>query len=237
MSYKDNGYFTKDNLDTYLKELGKEFRRLNGTVMPAEVILIGGAAVLANYGFRNMTTDVDAIVHATSAMKDAVNRVGNKFDLPNGWLNSDFMNTDSYSKKLDEISTYYKTFSNVLEVRTVAAEYLIAMKLKSARKYKNDISDIIGILAEHEQSDSPITIEKIDLAVKKLYGGWESIPRDINTFIYGALRTGNFSKLYQSIKEEEASSRDFLIKFEGEHPGIFDESSADEILEELKKRR
>jgi len=49
--------FTKDNLNTCLKELGKEFRKLNGTKIPAEIILIGGAAILANYGFRdvNMT--------------------------------------------------------------------------------------------------------------------------------------------------------------------------------------
>jgi len=43
--------FTKENLNTYLKELGKEFRKLNGKKMPAEIILIGGAAILASYGF------------------------------------------------------------------------------------------------------------------------------------------------------------------------------------------
>jgi hypothetical protein len=47
--------FSKENLDACLKELGKEFRRLNGTAMPAEIILVGGASVLANYGFRDMT--------------------------------------------------------------------------------------------------------------------------------------------------------------------------------------
>jgi len=34
--------FTKDNLDNCLKELAKEFRRLNGNAIPAEIILIGG---------------------------------------------------------------------------------------------------------------------------------------------------------------------------------------------------
>ena len=33
--------FTKENLDSYLKELAKEFRKKNGTRMPAEIILIG----------------------------------------------------------------------------------------------------------------------------------------------------------------------------------------------------
>ena len=50
--------FTKENLDLYLKELAKEFRRQNGKNMPAEIILIGGASVVINYGFREMTYDM-----------------------------------------------------------------------------------------------------------------------------------------------------------------------------------
>ena len=122
--------FTKENLDICLRELGKEFRKLNGTAMKAELTLIGRAAILANYGFRDSTYDVDAIIQASSAMKDAVNRVGDKFGLPNGWLNADFTRTSSYSPKLAAFSTYYKTFSNVLTVRTISGAYLVAMKLK-----------------------------------------------------------------------------------------------------------
>ena len=47
--------FTKENLDNCLRELGKEFRKLNGTAMKAEITLISGAAILANYGFRDST--------------------------------------------------------------------------------------------------------------------------------------------------------------------------------------
>ncbi|MCQ2421906.1 MAG: hypothetical protein MJ064_02795 [Lachnospiraceae bacterium] len=35
--------FTKENLDSYLKELAKEFRKKNGNRMLAEIILLGGA--------------------------------------------------------------------------------------------------------------------------------------------------------------------------------------------------
>ena len=135
---------TKESLDTCLRELGKEFRKLNGTAMKAEITLIGGAAILANYGFRDNTYDVDAIIQASSAMKDAINRVGDKMGLPNGWLNADFTRTSSYSPKLTAFSTYYKTFSNVLTVRTISGAYLVAMKLMAGRQYKNDISDIAG---------------------------------------------------------------------------------------------
>jgi len=98
----------REDLDLYLKELGKVFKKLNGKAMPAEIIMIGGAAILVNYGFRDMTTDVDAIIHASSAMKEAINHVTDKYELPNGWLNSDFMRTDSYSSKLTQYSKFYR---------------------------------------------------------------------------------------------------------------------------------
>lgn len=62
--------FTKENLNMYLKELAKEYRRRSGKNTPAEIILIGGAAVVINYGFREMTYDTDAIITASSHMKD-----------------------------------------------------------------------------------------------------------------------------------------------------------------------
>ena len=103
--------FTKENLDGYLKELVKEYRRLNGKTMPAEIILIGGASVLTNYGFREMTYDIDAVILAASTMKQAINNVGDRLKLPNGWINTDFRNTNSYSDKLFGASIYCKTFS------------------------------------------------------------------------------------------------------------------------------
>ena len=92
-------------------------------------------------------------------MNDAISEVANKFDLPNDWINTDFIMTKSYSEKLIRYSVYYKSFSNgCLNVRTIKDEYLIAMKLVSGRKYKNDLSDIIGIL----DSNKSITISLIE---------------------------------------------------------------------------
>lgn len=229
--------FTKENLDTYLRELAKEFRRLNGKRVPAEIVLVGGAAILTNYGFRDMTTDIDAIIHAASSMKDAINHVGDKFDLPNGWLNADFMHTVSYSPKLDEFSVYYKSFYGVLSVRTISAEYLIAMKLRSGRKYKNDLSDIIGILAEHEKKSMPITLEKIDAAVENLYGGWDSFPKDSKSFIEDAFKNGDFENIYSSVKNDEIESKDILVDFEQDYAGVAKESNINDILKMLKEKR
>lgn len=232
-----SNYFTKENLDQYLRELAKEYRKLNGKSMPAEIILIGGAAILINYGFRDMTTDVDAIIHASSSMKDAINKVGDRHNLPYEWLNADFMKTISYTPVLNEISVYYKTFSNVLTVRTVSAEYLIAMKLKSGRKYKNDLSDIVGILAEHQKRDHCILLEDISNAVNKLYGGWNMISAESKLFVEEILRQTDFQTLYKSIKSGEKETKEILLSFEQDYPGVTTSNNVNEILENLKKRR
>lgn len=237
MSSEAHNYFTKDNLDAYLKELAKEYRKRNGKNMPAEIILIGGAAILANYGFRDMTTDVDAIIHASSAMKDAINYVGDKFGLPNGWLNADFMKTASYSSKLDQHSVYYKTYSNVLIVRTVAAEYLIAMKLRSGRKYKNDLSDIIGIMAEHEKQATPITKQMISAAVCALYGAWDCIPQDSQEYINDVLNAKNYEEMYISVVDEERTNKATLVEFEQNYPNVANKDNAESIIKSLKANR
>ena len=131
---------------------------------------------MINYGFREATTDIDALIQAASVMKEAINNVGDRYNLPNGWLNTDFKKTGSYTPNLVRCSVYYRTFSNVLTVRTVSSEYLIAMKLRSGRQYKNDLSDIVGVLLEHKKRMTPITYDQIKNAVCDLYGDWEVIP-------------------------------------------------------------
>lgn len=190
--------FTKEKLDECLKELAKEFRRRNGTKTPAEIVLIGGAAILANYGFREMTYDIDAVITASSAMKEAINVVGDRLHLPNGWLNTDFRTTSSYSPKLQQYSQYYRTYSNVLQIRTINAEYLIAMKLMSGRPYKKDLSDIVGILYEQKKMGSPIDYVKIDKAVHDLYGGWEGVSEYAQQVLKAALTSENLSQLLKS---------------------------------------
>ena len=47
-------------------------------------------------------------------MKEAINTVGDRLELPVGWLNTDFAHTKSYTPRLVEYSKYYKTFANIL---------------------------------------------------------------------------------------------------------------------------
>ena len=200
--------FTKDNLDGYLKELSKEFRKMNGSKIPAEIILIGGASVLINYGFREMTYDMDAIIQALSSMKDAINHVGDRMGLPNGWLNTDFMKTTSYTPKLIQYSKYYKTFSNVLKIRTVSAEYLVVMKLMAGRQYKNDLSDVVGILIEQKNAEKEISLESIKRAAGELYEGYENLPELSRNFIEAVYQNSDLSALYEKIRDDEKQNKE-----------------------------
>lgn len=228
---------TKENLDTYLKEVAKRFRKLNGKAIPAEITLIGGASILINYGFRDSTYDVDALIQASSSMKDAINYVTDMLELPNGWLNEDFKNTKSYTPRLVNYSKYYRTFSNVVTVRTITGEYLVAMKLMAFRQYKHDLSDIVGIMRDQQKSGEPLTFERIDTAVKNLYDDWEKLPAEAKPLIQVILAANNLDELYQSYASEEQATKETLLDFEDEYPDVLKEDNLDDILSHLMKRK
>ena len=229
--------FTKDNLDNYLKELAKEFRKINGKNMPADIILIGGASVVINYGFREMTYDMDAVINAASSMKEAINHVGDKIDLPNGWLNTDFMKTTSYTPKIIQYSKFYRTFSNIVTFRTVTGEYLIAMKLMAGRQYKYDLSDVIGILWEHEINGSPISIEKIKEAVENLYDSYDKLPEHSKVFIERAILNKGYEEMYKKVRQMEADNKDILLQFQDEYPDVTNTDNVNDILAAIKKKK
>ena len=229
--------FGKDQIDGYLKEVAKQYKKLNRKGMPAEITLIGGASILINYGFRESTYDIDALIHAASSMKDAINYVTDTMGLPNGWLNDDFKYTTSYSQRLREFSKYYRTFSNIVTIRTISGEYLVAMKLKAFRQYKHDISDIVGILREHVHSDDPLTFERIDKAVKDLYDGWESMPDSALSMIQSILADEDMDALYDAYAQEESAAKDALLTFEDQYPDVLKEDNLSDILSHLMEKQ
>lgn len=228
---------TKEKLDTYLKEVAKRFRKLNGKGMPAEITLIGGASILVNYGFRDSTYDVDALIQASSSMKDAINYVTDMMGLPNGWLNEDFKNTKSYTPRLIYHSKYYRTFSNVVTVRTITGEYLVAMKLMAYRPYKHDISDIVGILREQQKNGELLTFEQIDQAVTDLYDGWQNMPTESKETIQSILATEDLDALYAAYTSGEQVAKEALLDFEGKYPDVLKEDNLNDILSDLLARQ
>lgn len=202
--------FTNENIDNYLKALAKEYRKLSGKKMPAEIIIVGGASTLINYGFRENTYDIDTIMQSSSAMKDAISNISNSMNLKPSWINSDFIKTKSYSPKLIQYSKYYKTFSNIVQFRTVTGECLIAMKLMSARQFKNDLSDIVDIIKEN-------------------------LPDFSKCFIENLYTSFNIS--YEETREKEVANKKLLIDFDDNYPNILNEANVDDMLEKLNKKK
>ena len=229
MSYK---LMKKEDINLYLKELTKVIRKnKRNSDVTYELILIGGASILVNYEFRNSTSDVDCIDVNNILMNDAIIKVAEKYDLPTDWINTDFKITKSYSDKLINYSTYYKTFGNgTLEIRTIKDEYLIAMKLVSGRKYKNDISDIVGIISEIKK-ERDISLSEIEKAVIDLYGDMSKV----DSFAYSLLKDclNNSLVNYEEIKKIEKQNKDNLLELDGDIRFLNDDN-INYILEKLK---
>lgn len=173
--------FSKDELDNIFADIAKELKKkLNGKNFSYELIVVGGASILLNYSFRMSTIDIDCLDVNDALMNEIVNIVGEKYDLPNGWINTDFTRTNSYTPKLVQYSCFYKSYSNgTLVVRTIKDEYLVAMKMVAARKYKHDYSDIFGIVKENRN----ISFSKIETAIKELYGKADVVSDDMMAFV------------------------------------------------------
>jgi len=203
--------FTIENLDYYLNELAKDYIKITkrrGT--PIEIIIVGGASILINYGFRNNTNDVDALLN-WGFLDQSINNISVKFDLDKKWLNSDFTRTNSYTPKLFEYSIFYKSFQKILDVRTIKAEYLIAMKMVSGRIYKNDLSDVVGILMTELGRGNRISKEMIDKSLVDLYGNVSIVKEDIIKIVYKILEKELFYEQYDLYLESEKRAKEQLL--------------------------
>ena len=224
----------KVKLDNYFNELAKIYKKKShGYIF--EFILVGGASILVNYNFRDVTNDIDAYYLPSADIKDAIKIVSEKFGIDSKWINNDFQKTKSYSNKLSEFSTFYKSYKEIINVRTIKDEYLIAMKLMSGRIYKNDISDIIGIIISNKNNGKDVTYDMIDKSIKNLYGSWDGVDKDIIKILDDILSTNNLEELYNKTISEEQNSRQSLIEFDKKYNNAINEANVKEILKLLKK--
>ncbi len=126
----------------------------------------------------------------------------------------------------------------MLNIRTISAEYLVAMKLMSGRRYKKDLSDIIGILGEQERMGEPLSYQQIDCAVKNLYGGWDNISEYAIQVLKAALDSENLKELFMEQEREEALSKQAVLQVQKYVGEKVKESNVDEIIQKaLRKKR
>ena len=223
----------KDKIEKYFEELAEEYK--NDKI--ARIIIVGGAAILLKYNFRQSTKDIDASIYSSEKMLDAIERVSVNNNLHYKWINTDFENSPSYTEKLDNISTHFKTYNNKIEVRVIEGEYLIAMKLKAGRGYKHDLSDVSGILWEHEKNGNYIKKEQIIKAAEYLYDSWDNIPDISKVLLNDIYKKHDFKNSYYESIEYEEKTRNDIDKFNQEYPNVLTPGNFKDILDNIEKKK
>lgn len=67
----------------------------------------------------------------------------------------------------------------------------------AGRQYKNDLSDIVGVLIEQEERNKPLTFEKIQKAIIDLYDSYSRIPEDSRVFIEAVYKKEDLHAFYR----------------------------------------
>lgn len=99
---------TKENIDSLLFQLSKRLKKLYGRNFKAELVIVGGAALIINHDFRESTLDIDALSSEISSYKDIVRQIADDYNIPEDWLNSDVSRSSSYSPKIVQFQSIIK---------------------------------------------------------------------------------------------------------------------------------
>lgn len=241
MSSEENNHarediFERANMDASLYALAKECKKISRH-SKFTITVVGGASIVLNYNFRTMTTDFDAILSGSKdTFKEAIRKVADQKGYTIHWINDDFKNTESFSRKIEQYSKFYKEFANCVEVRTVSAEYLLAMKIRSARIYKHDWSDIIGIIKEHVEKKMPITYEIIEKAYQNLYECEMILTEDVTNSLKSILTAENLEDLYYEAVEIESTNKEVLNIAQTEYVDLIHKDNVNQFVSGMKNK-
>jgi hypothetical protein len=129
-----NMLLTNELMLKYLRRIGEELERSG---LKGEIILTGGASMCLVHGARKTTLDIDALFEPDTAIRLIAYKIAEDEGLPITWLNDA---VQIFVKPDAPVDSFMK-FKG-LNVSTVSAEYLLAMKIYANRLDEKDIADI-----------------------------------------------------------------------------------------------
>jgi hypothetical protein len=140
----------------YLQELNDELAMLE---VNGEVCLYGGAVMCLVFKSRPATKDVDAVFEPIKFIRGAINRIAERHNLPQDWLN--------FGVKMFVVQHEREILFDLpnLKVYIPTADYLLAMKVLAARADTFDTDDI-KFLCQHLQLNS---VESVINIVQNYY--------------------------------------------------------------------
>lgn len=129
----------KEQIEAYLLELNEELSKAD---VKGEICLYGGSVMCLVYNARPSTKDVDAVFQPAKKIREAAQRVAEKYQLSEDWLND--------GVKGFVVQHPRKVLFNWpnLKVYFAEPEYILAMKTLASRVDGMDREDIIFLSKE-----------------------------------------------------------------------------------------
>lgn len=129
---------TREKIMNALTRLGEE---LNNESKRGEILLTGGAAMCLVHSARDMTKDIDALYEPKEEINRLVKKIADQEGLPEYWLNDAVKGFVTESAPVEEFMDLVG-----LKITVVAPEYLLSMKLMSARFGEMDADDVFFLM-------------------------------------------------------------------------------------------
>jgi len=131
---------TREDILNHLRRLGE---LLHEQGLRGEIMLTGGAAMCLVHSARDMTKDVDALYEPKNEINRLAAQIAKEQGLPEDWLNDGVKGFVTESATVEDFTAF-----DGLKITTVTPEYLLAMKLISARYGEKDAEDIHFLLGK-----------------------------------------------------------------------------------------
>ena len=125
---------TKEAIMRSLARLGEELDRIG---LRGEILLTGGAAMCLVHSARDMTKDIDALYEPKEEVNRLAKQIAEEEGLPENWLNDSVKGFLTPGAPIEPFLAL-----TGLTISVVAPDYLLAMKLMSARFGETDAGDI-----------------------------------------------------------------------------------------------
>ena len=136
-----SGSLDRNRIMKLFGELSEELEREG---LRGHVYIVGGAALIAGFGRKRSTHDVDGkIVYEKRGVTEAARRLAKKHDLPVNWLNE---NAALFMPHKDDSQATTVFNSPALVVTGASAKHLLAMKIDAGRP--EDVDDIQWLLEQ-----------------------------------------------------------------------------------------
>ncbi len=111
------------------------------------------------------------------------------------------------------------------------------MKLVSGRRYKADLSDIVGVLYAHQLAGDPISFPMIDKAMIDLYGSWDKVDDYSRSILEKALTSPDLKMLFETQMTEELQAKESILEIDRKYPDLVNADNINDIIEQARKKK